>query len=158
MEDWSDYTIVQAKFYQNFAAVVRSIGPGWGNTIVNVEFGAAHKYDASTGWYNLADWGYDLDLLPDHPTMTQEAKDWAMNEWIIPSNRAAENTRKKINELANYIVTEETSLFTFDTGVAMIEIVTGKGDVRTMYRQMIRDAKDRGLDAMVASVNKAMGL
>jgi L-amino acid N-acyltransferase YncA len=70
----------------------------------------------------------------------------------------AENTRKKINELANFIMTEERSLFTFDVGVAMVEIVTGKGDVRTLYRQMIQDARDRGLDEMIASVNKAMGL
>jgi hypothetical protein len=40
----------------------------------------------------------------------------------------------------------------------MVEIVTGKDDVRTMYRRMIQDTKDRGLDEMVASVNRAMGL
>jgi putative aldouronate transport system substrate-binding protein len=248
-----DYTVLQAKFYQNYASMVRSLTPGWGNTIVGIEFAAAHpeianpwkaigavsplsarvggttywlsqkeqsgtcfnvdvsdakldkiieifdwtytqeaqdlahwgfrdedyrvdalgrksfilsleertaahKYDASSMWQYLANWDYDWAVDPSNPDMTQAAIDWGMNEWVTPSNRAAENTKKKINELASFIVTEERSLFTFDVGVAMVEIVTGKDDVRTMYRRMIQDAKDRGLDEMVASVNKAMGL
>jgi ABC-type glycerol-3-phosphate transport system substrate-binding protein len=247
-----DYTVLQANFYQNYAAMIRSLSPDWAFTIVTREFAAANpdiadpykavgaiaplaakagatpywsvqsetcgtlfpsdlpdekldkilemydwmlshegkelghwgfkdedykvnpdgsyeflksyeervkegKYKISEGWLYLADWDYDW--FEENPSIPDAAKQWAIDEWLNPSNVAANNVKPLVHEFAKFVVTEEKSLFTFDFGVAYIEIVTGDGDVRTMYRQMIQDVRNNhNLDAMVDSVNKALGL
>jgi ABC-type glycerol-3-phosphate transport system substrate-binding protein len=245
-----DYTVLQAKFYQNHGAMIRSLTPDWAYTIVGREFAEAHpeianpygavgaiaplaaragatpywstqsetcgtlfpydlpdekldkileiydwmlgregkdlahwgirdvdysvnadgsyraitdpndrltkNYTSSDCWWLLPDWDYDW--FEENPALPDAARQWAIDEWLSPSNAAAGNIKPLVYEFAKFAVTEEKSLFTFDFGVAYIEIVTGDGDVRTMYRQMIQEARNQGLDAVIESVNRALGL
>ena len=114
------------------------------------------KYPSSTIKY-YADWNFDFNA-EDNPDYTPEVRAWGLDFYRRTVEGAA-NARPIINELASFVMTEERSLFLDGTAIeaAMIGIVTGNGDVRTMYRQFIADCNTRGMQAVIDSVNKAIG-
>jgi hypothetical protein len=111
------------------------------------------KYPSATIRY-YADWGFDFNAM-ENPDYTPEERQFGLDYYAL-NNVGAENTRPQINVLATFAQTEERSLFTMDITAALMEIVTGTGDVRAMYRTFISDANARGLQGVISSVNKAI--
>jgi ABC-type glycerol-3-phosphate transport system substrate-binding protein len=101
-------------------------------------------------------WTADLDYTID-PNYTDEEKAWTW-AWQQNVNAAAQNTMKKVNNLAVYVRPEERSLFDaeFDVNTKLLEIFTGTGDVRTMYRAFMNEANGRSLQNVVRSMNAAL--
>jgi hypothetical protein len=111
------------------------------------------KYPSATIRY-YADWGFDFNAL-ENPDYSPEERAFGL-DFYNRCIQGADNARPIINVLASFTQTEEKSLFTMDISAALTEIVTGTGDVRTMYRSFIADANARGLQGVINSVNNAI--
>jgi putative aldouronate transport system substrate-binding protein len=98
-----------------------------------------------------SNWAYDFDV-EEHPAYSAEVKKVGMDVQMA-INIGGNNALKVINQFAGTVVTEEKSLFTFDYYSRVMNIITGTGDIRTMYRAMITEANQQGLQEMINSVN-----
>ena len=98
-----------------------------------------------------ASWMAELDLR-EGPAFEKPIRDASM-AWQLEANRAAQNTigLGKINEMGGFLMSSERSLFeaSFDRGAALQAIISGTGDVATMYRAMLEDANRYGLQRAI---------
>ena len=96
-------------------------------------------------------WGAYLEFT-EGPAFEKPIRDYS-NAAQVDGYRAEQNARAlgKVNQMATLLRSEERSLFdsSYDPGLAMYEIVSGTGDVRTMYRAMMDDANRRGLQRVI---------
>ena len=97
---------------------------------------------------------FDFDYgLFDNPDYSQNTKN-AVREYYQQANEGAANAYNKVNALASTIITEERSLFTFNSN--LVPIISGSGDVAVMYREFIANANRSGLQNVIKSVNDAL--
>ena len=84
----------------------------------------------------------------------------AYREWVPVANTGSTNALNKVGILASVTPTDERANFSFNDGVALnaqlVRIISGSGDVATMYRAFIADANSRGLQDVIRSVNNKL--
>jgi ABC-type glycerol-3-phosphate transport system substrate-binding protein len=117
------------------------------DTSINVKYPSADLL-------NWATWVADINFF-ERPGYTQGQKDWSW-AWQQDANKGAANSLKIVDEMASMLITEERSLFDFDINSALFEIISGTGDVRTMYRAFMAEANRRGIQRVIDSVNTAL--
>jgi hypothetical protein len=100
-------------------------------------------------------WNSDWDDDMGNPTYSADVKK-AARDVLTAINVGGVNALKIENQFAGIIVTEETSLFTYDYNSRLMNIITGTGDIRTMYQAMIAEANQQGLQKMIDSVNAVL--
>jgi ABC-type glycerol-3-phosphate transport system substrate-binding protein len=96
-----------------------------------------------------ATWAAEVDFT-EGPAQEKPIRDFA-SAYQVEANRAASNAiaLRKINELGGMLVSSERSYFDFGVDAALLEIISGTGDITTMYRAMIDDANRRGLQRVI---------
>jgi putative aldouronate transport system substrate-binding protein len=102
----------------------------------------------------VATWNYDFDAA-ENPSFNVEARKMSV-DLQAAINVGGVNAFEIVNLFAGTIVTEEKSLFTFNYLNRVMDIITGTGDIRTMYRAMIAEANQQGLQGVIDSVNAAL--
>jgi len=121
---------------------------GTKTSLLNVPL--ASKYP-SVQLRHWANWGAEVDFT-EGPASEKPVRDFAL-AWQVEANKAAQNgiNLRKVNELASLIVSEERGLFDsqFNPSAALFEIISGSGDITTMYRAMIENANRRGLQRAI---------
>jgi putative aldouronate transport system substrate-binding protein len=122
------------------------------------------SYPSNLGHFALWDFDFSLDLPEALSNYPKAWRDITWEYYMDPkwgANVGAENAKNdKVNLLATVIVTPERSRFAYTDKAALdaklLEIISGTGDVRTMYREFIAECNSRGMQAMIDSVNRAM--
>jgi ABC-type glycerol-3-phosphate transport system substrate-binding protein len=109
-------------------------------------------------------WHFDASFDENASGDTAEVREAHLDYYNNPvwgANIGAVNAlRDHVNLLATVTVTEERSLFPYSDyttrDARLLEIISGDRDVRTMYREFIAECNNRGMQAMIDSVNTAM--
>ena len=101
-----------------------------------------------------ATWNFDFGQFID-PTQPSGVIEFT-SRWQVEANEFSRNAN--IHALATMLSTPDKRSFIFDHSRYLTEIITGSGDIQTMYRAMLRDAEANGIQRVIDSVNRDIGL
>jgi hypothetical protein len=113
------------------------------------------KYPTAVRLGKWTSWDLDFETF-DSPYIFKSVHDWGW-AWTQDVNKGGENARKIVDYLGSTVMTEDRQLFNWNYNTELLNIIQGSGDVRTMYRAFVEEARKRGIQKVIDSVNKTLG-